>query len=40
MRLSRSDLLPVLAIVAGGMIGASLSFDVEEPLVVEVPQVR
>ncbi len=27
MRLSRTDLLPVLAIVAGGVIGASLSFS-------------
>ena len=26
MRLSRTDLVPVLAIVAGGLIGASLSF--------------
>ena len=27
MRLSRTDLLPVLTIVAGGVIGASLSFN-------------
>ena len=27
MRLSRTDFVPVLAIVAGGMIGASLSFS-------------
>ena len=27
MRLSRTDLVPVLAIVAGGVIGASLSFS-------------
>ena len=27
MRLSRTDLVPVLAIVAGGLIGASLSFS-------------
>ncbi len=27
MRLSRTDLLPVLAVVAGGVIGASLSFS-------------
>ncbi len=27
MRLSRTDLAPVLAIVAGGLIGASLSFS-------------
>ena len=27
MKLSRTDLIPVLAIVAGGVIGASLSFS-------------
>ena len=31
MRLSRTDLVPVLAIVAGGMIGASLSFSLLGP---------
>ena len=30
MRLSRTDLVPVLAIVAGGVIGASLSFGLLE----------
>ena len=30
MSLSRTDLVPVLAIVAGGMIGASLSFGLLE----------
>ncbi len=48
MRLSRIDLVPVLAIVAGGVIGASLSFsfversrsDDVQPVVVDVPAVR
>ena len=30
MRLSRTDLVPVLVIVAGGVIGASLSFSLLE----------
>ena len=41
MRLSRSDFVPVLAIVAGGMIGASLSFGLlgsrSEDVAVDVP---
>ncbi len=48
MSLSRTDLVPVLAIVAGGVIGASLSFsflgqsptnDVSSPDAVVVPSV-
>ena len=30
MRLSRTDLFPVLTIVAGGVLGASLSFSLLE----------
>ena len=37
MRLSRTDLVPVLAIVAGGVIGASLSFSFLGSRSVEVP---
>ena len=51
MRLSRTDLIPVLAIVAGGLIGASLSFSflgqspaddvlVPDPVVVPSPTVQ
>ena len=51
MRLSRTDLVPVLAIVAGGLIGASLSFSflgqspaddvlVPDPVVVPSPTLQ
>ncbi len=44
MRLSRTDLVPVLAIVAGGVIGASLSFSLlgsrsDDVLVFDLPMI-
>ena len=40
MRLSRTDFVPVLAIVAGGVIGASLSFGLLGSRSVDVPLAR